>query len=70
MKVVGILLILAGVAALAYGGFSFTTHKKAVDMGPIQIDRAKRHEVPVPPILGAAGIVLGGVLLFMGSKGR
>lgn len=70
MKLLGIVLILAGVAALAYGGFSFTTHKKAVDMGPIQIERAKKHSLPVPPILGAAGIVLGGVLLFMGGERR
>ena len=70
MKVLGILLILAGVAALAYGGFSFTTHKKAVDLGPIQVERSTRHSLPVPPILGAAGIVLGGVLLFMGGRSR
>ncbi len=68
MKILGILLILAGVAALAYGGFSYTTHKKAVDMGPIQIDHAERHSLPVPPILGAAGIVVGGVLLFIGGR--
>jgi hypothetical protein len=71
MKILGILLILAGVAALAYGGFTYTTHKRAVDMGPVQIETSKRHSVFIPPLLGATGIVLGGVLLFVsGSKGR
>jgi hypothetical protein len=68
MKILGVVLILAGIVALAYGGFSFTTHKKAMDMGPIQIERAKTHSFPVPPVLGAAGVVLGGVLLFMGGR--
>jgi hypothetical protein len=71
MKILGILLILAGIGALAYGGFTYTTHKKAVDMGPVQIETSKRHSVFIPPLLGATGIVLGGVLLFVsGSKGR
>lgn len=71
MKVLGILLLLGGIAALAYGGFSYTTHRKAVDMGPIQIDRAKQHTVPLPPILGVGGILVGALLLYAGTqKGR
>jgi hypothetical protein len=34
MKIAGIVLIFAGVIALVYGGFTYTTTKKAVDMGP------------------------------------
>ena len=41
MKIAGILLIIAGVVALLYGGISFTSHKKAVDLGAIQIDRTE-----------------------------
>jgi hypothetical protein len=70
LKIVGILLIVAGVAALAYGGFTYTTRKKAVDMGPIQIDRTQHHSVPVPPILGLVAIAGGGALVYFGAKGR
>ena len=42
MKTLGALLILAGIAALAYGGFSYTTHRRAVDMGPVQIETSKQ----------------------------
>lgn len=68
MKVVGVLLILAGIAGVVYGGFSYTTHKKAVDMGPIQINKAEQHSVPIPPILGAAAIVGGGMLVYFGAR--
>jgi hypothetical protein len=71
MKVLGIVLILAGILALAYGGFSYTTHKRAVDMGPLQIETSKKHQVLFPPVLGICGIVVGGALLFVGrSKSR
>lgn len=71
MKILGILLILAGIGSLAYGGFTYTTHKRAVDMGPVQIETSKRHNVFIPPLLGVTGIVIGGVLLFVSSsKGR
>ena len=71
MKVLGMILILAGILALAYGGFTYTTHKRAVDMGPLQIETSKRHTVLLPPVLGISGIILGGALLFAaGAKGR
>ena len=68
MKIAGILLIVAGVAALIYGGFSYTSQKKAVDLGAIQIDRTEHHTLPVPPILGIVAIVGGGVLVYLGAK--
>ena len=68
MKIVGVLLIILGVVALAYGGFSYTTTKKAVDMGPIQINQKESHSVPLPPVLGVIAIVGGGGLLYFGAK--
>ncbi len=71
MKILGVVLILAGILALAYGGFSYTTHKRAVDMGPLQIETSKKHQVFIPPVLGISGIVIGGALLFISrSNGR
>ncbi len=68
MKILGIVLIVAGIVALAYGGFSYTTTKKDVDMGPLQISHKQNHSVPLPPILGVVGIVAGGALLYFGAK--
>jgi uncharacterized membrane protein YidH (DUF202 family) len=68
MKIVGVVLIVLGIVALVYGGFSYTTTKKTVDMGPIQIDRKESHSVPLPPVLGVIAIVGGGALLYFGAK--
>lgn len=71
MKIAGILLVVAGLVAIVYGGFSYTSHKKAVDMGPIQIETAERHTFPVPPILGIVAIAGGGALIYFAvKKGR
>jgi drug/metabolite transporter (DMT)-like permease len=70
MKIAGILLILAGVAALVYGGFSYTSQEKAVDMGPIQISRTEHHSIPVSPILGIVAIAGGAALIYSGAKSR
>lgn len=70
VKVIGVVLIILGVAALVYGGFSYTEKKKALDMGPLQINKTEHHSVPVPPILGVVAILGGGALVFFGAKGR
>jgi drug/metabolite transporter (DMT)-like permease len=68
MKIAGIVLIIAGVAALLYGGFTYTTHKKAVDLGPVQIEKTEHHSVPLPPLLGIVAIIGGGALFYLGAK--
>ncbi|HEX8297361.1 MAG TPA: DUF3185 domain-containing protein [Chthoniobacteraceae bacterium] len=66
--IVGILLIIVGVIALAYQGFTYTTreNKKLVDLGPLQVNASveKKNTVPLPPILGVA-VLAGGVVLLV-----
>jgi uncharacterized membrane protein len=64
----GILLIVLGVIALAYQGFTYTTHKKVLDIGPVQAEKKETHTVPLPPIIGGIALVGGVSLLMMGSK--
>jgi drug/metabolite transporter (DMT)-like permease len=68
MKIAGIVLIIAGVAALLYGGFTYTTHKKAVDLGPVQIEKTEHHSIPLPPLLGIVAVIGGGALFYFGAK--
>ena len=66
--IIGIILIVVGIIALAYGGFSFKEHKKDVDLGPVQIGHTEEHTVPLPPILGALALAGGIVLVIVGSR--
>lgn len=69
MKVLGIVLIVLGVLALAYQGITYTTHKKVVDIGPIQATKEERNTIPLPPILGVIALVGGVVILATDRRG-
>ena len=61
-KTLGIILIVLGLVGLAYGGFTFKTREKVIDIGPIQATQEKTHSVPLPPIVGALALI-GGIVL-------
>ncbi len=67
-KTLGLILIVLGVVALAWGGFTYTTREKVLDVGPIHASRDKEHSVPLPPIIGAVALIGGVVLLISGRK--
>jgi hypothetical protein len=51
-KTLGIILIALGLFDLAWGGFSYTTREKVVDIGLIHATREKTHSVLLPPVAG------------------
>jgi uncharacterized membrane protein len=65
---IGIILIVIGIVALAYQGITYTTREKVVDLGPIQMTAEKTKTLPLPPLVGAVALVGGIVLLVMGNK--
>ena len=66
-KTLGMILIVLGLLGLAWGGFTYTTREKVVDIGPIHATREKTHNLPVPPIAGAVALI-GGVILLVAGK--
>jgi hypothetical protein len=69
-KLMGVVLIVLGVVALAYGGISYTRREKVVDIGPIEATAEKRETIPLPPLLGGLALAGGVVLLIYGAKSR
>jgi hypothetical protein len=68
--VIGIVLIILGIISLGYQGFTYTTRKKVVDIGPIQATKKENHTVPLPPILGVIALAGGVVVLVAGRRGE
>ncbi len=68
LKVIGIILIVAGVIALATGGFSYTKETHKADIGPVHIAVADKQQVNVPLWAGIGAIVVGVVLLVIPKK--
>lgn len=68
VKIIGIVLIIAGTAGLVYGGFSFTKETHQAKIGPIELTVKDKETVNIPVWAGVGAIVLGGVLLVVGGK--
>jgi len=66
-RIIGILLIVLGIAAFAYQGIRYTTTENAIDLGPIHVTAEKEHTFPIPPLVGIAAVT-GGILLLIGSR--
>jgi len=70
VKLIGILLIVAGVVALALGGITYTTREKVLDIGPITATQEKHKTIPLSPIVGVAAVAGGIAVLVVGTKTR
>jgi hypothetical protein len=68
--VVGILLIVLGIAGFAMGGISFTHEKKDVDLGPLQVSHRERSTLPMSPMLSTLSLVGGIVLVVVGVRSK
>ncbi|MDP2066290.1 MAG: hypothetical protein Q8K38_10005 [Burkholderiaceae bacterium] len=68
VKLIGVVLIAAGVLALAYGGFSYTKDTTALKIGPLELSVKEKKDVNVPLWAGVGAIVAGGLLLVLGGR--
>ena len=68
IKIVALVLIIAGVLGLMYGKFSYTKETHEAKLGAIRLSVADRQTVNVPDWASVGAIVLGGILLVFGNK--
>ena len=68
IKLTAVVLILAGVLGLLYGGFSYTKDTTVVKLGPIEVTAKEKQTVNVPLWAGVGAIAVGGLLLVAGGK--
>jgi len=63
---IGILLIVLGIGAFAYQGFSYKSEKKILDIGSIEATAETTKTIPIPPIIGALAVI-GGVAIVIAT---
>lgn len=68
IKMIGILLIVAGTLGLVYGSFSYTSETHEANLGPIELSVKENKNVNVPMWAGVGSIALGGFLLVFGRR--
>ena len=68
IKLIAIALIILGVCSVAWGGFTYKSKEKIVDIGPIEASRETTHYVPIAPVAGGLALVVG-IGLLVARKG-
>jgi uncharacterized membrane protein len=68
ITIIGVILIVLGVVALAYQGITYTTNEKVVDLGPLKVEAKREKTIPLPPVLGGLALVGGIVLVIVGAR--
>ncbi len=66
---VGLVLIVLGVVALAWGGISYTRQKKVLEIGSFQATTEEKKTIPLPPLVGGVALA-GGIFLVVSSRRR
>ena len=68
VTLVGVVLIIVGVLALAYQGITYTTRETVIDLGPLKASVDKKQSIPLPPIVGVVALAGGVVLVIVGAR--
>lgn len=68
IQILALVLIIAGVLGLAYGGFSYDKQSTGAKLGPIELKVTETKTVNVPMWAGVGAIVAGGLLLVLGGR--
>jgi uncharacterized membrane protein YidH (DUF202 family) len=68
VAIVGVLLIVFGLVALAYQGLTYTRREKVIDLGPVRATAERQITVPLPPVVGIAAVAAGVALLVADAR--
>jgi LPXTG-motif cell wall-anchored protein len=67
-KFAAVLLIVAGILALGYGGFTYTKDSHRMDVGSLHMSVDEKQHVSIPVWAGIGALLIGGVLLSLRRK--
>lgn len=70
IAILGVVLILLGIAALILQGITYTAEEQVLEVGPIEATAERERTIPLPPIAGAVAVVAGLVLVYLGRRRR
>jgi hypothetical protein len=70
LAILGLVLLLGGLASLIWPSISYTKTEKAIDLGPIEVTTEDKERIPLPPVFGIAAAATGVVLIAIGSRRR
>ena len=68
IAIIGVVLIVLGLAALAYQGITYTSRETVIDIGPVHATADRDKTIPLPPVVGGVAVAGGVLLLIAGAR--
>jgi hypothetical protein len=68
ISIVGIILIIFGIFAIASQGVTYTKTEKVLDIGPIEATAKHRKTIPISPVAGGVAVIAGVALVITGAR--
>jgi len=68
LTLVGVILVVLGIAGLIVQNVTFTENKKVLDFGPLQVRADEQHNVPIPTIAGLVAVMAGLGMIFASRR--
>ena len=68
MKTVGIVLVVLGVLALVYGGFTYNKNRTVLEVGSMSVTATEHKSIQVPAVVGVVALIGGVALLVVGKR--
>ena len=69
-RIIGLVLVVLGIVALAWGGVFWTDRDTVLDAGPLEVQTEEREGFAVPPVLGVIALIGGIVMLAIPNRRR
>lgn len=70
ITIVGIVLILGGVAALVFGGITYSKNETVLDVGGLQLEAKTKESIPIPQIAAILAAIAGIGLVVVGARSK
>jgi len=67
-RILGVILIIAGILGFLVTGVSYTTSEQVIDAGPLQVEQEQERSLPITPVASGILVVVGGVLTVVGTQ--
>jgi hypothetical protein len=68
ITILGIVLILGGIAALVFGGITYTKNETVLDVGPIELEAKSKESLPIPELAAILAAIAGVGLVIVGAR--
>lgn len=70
ITIAGIVLILGGIAALIFGGITYTKNETVLDVGPIELEAKSKESIPIPELAAILAAIAGVGLVVVGARSK